>query len=61
MSKEDASKSSPMEASDPFLSSGFEVTDEMLSDDFEDVYKNFPINEDTACGFWFIRGSFLQK
>ncbi|XP_070501306.1 solute carrier organic anion transporter family member 74D-like [Chironomus tepperi] len=38
----------------------FEITDQMLEDDFEEVYKNYPLNEDTTCGFGFFRGSFLQ-
>lgn len=36
-------------------------TDKMLEEDFDDIYKNYPLTEDTTCGFGFIKGKFLQK
>lgn len=33
----------------------------LLTTDYEDMYKNTPITDDTACGYGFLRNSFLQK
>jgi hypothetical protein len=41
--------------------SPFNLTDEMLNKDFEEVYRNYPFNDDTSCGIGFLRNSFLQK
>lgn len=37
------------------------LTDKMLEADFDEVFRQIPINDDTACGIGFIRGKFLQK
>lgn len=47
-------------ALDPLLKP-FEFTDKMLEDDFDEVYRNYPLNDDTSCGIGFLRGSLLQK
>lgn len=36
------------------------ITDKMLEADFDEVYRNYPLNEDTTCGFGFLRGKCLQ-
>jgi hypothetical protein len=61
MTEENAGNISPKNDLEPFVSSGLEINDKMLEDDFEKVYKNYPLNEDTTCGFCWFRGSFLQK
>lgn len=36
----------------------------MISEDFEefsDAIRDMPLTEDTTCGIWFLKGSFLQK
>ena len=48
-------------ASNSSLSNEFEITDKMLDDDFEEVFRNYPLNDDTTCGCGLFRGSFLQK
>jgi hypothetical protein len=35
-------------------------TDKMLEADFDEVYRNYPLNEDTQCGIGFIKGKCLQ-
>ena len=37
-------------------------TDKMLQDDndFEELYRKFPLTEDTTCGLGFLRGEFMQ-
>ena len=60
MTEADENIRSPKKDSDPFIQPGCEITDKMLEDNFEEVYKNYPINDDTTCGFGFLRGSFLQ-
>lgn len=45
---------------DPLLKP-FEFTDKILEDDFEEVYRNYPLNDDTSCGIGFLRGTWLQK
>lgn len=35
-------------------------TEKMLEADFDDVYRNYPLNEDTSCGFGFVKGKWLQ-
>jgi len=61
MLNEDENNKSLKRASDSSLSSGFELTDKMLDDDFEEAFKNYPLNDDTTCGFGRFRGSFLQR
>lgn len=39
----------------------FEFTDKMLEDDFDEVYRNYPLTEDTTCGISVFRGRILQK
>lgn len=45
---------------DPLLKP-FEFTDKMLEDDFDEVYRDYPLNDDTTCGYGFLRGKILQK
>lgn len=33
----------------------------MPSDEFEDLYRTYPITEETKCGFWMLKGSCMQK
>lgn len=40
---------------DPLL-----FTEKMLESDFDEVYRNYPLNEDTQCGIGFVRGKCLQ-
>lgn len=35
-------------------------TEKMLEADFDEVYRNYPLNDDTTCGFGFLRGKCLQ-
>lgn len=35
-------------------------TEKMLEADFDEVYRQYPLNEDTSCGFGFIRGKWMQ-
>jgi hypothetical protein len=35
-------------------------TEKMLEADFDEVYRQYPLNEDTECGIGFIRGKCLQ-
>ena len=41
--------------------SPMEFTEKMLEADFEEVYRNYPLTEDTTCGLGFLRGRLLQK
>ncbi|CAG9800804.1 unnamed protein product [Chironomus riparius] len=50
----------PEKALDPLLKP-FEFSDKMLEDDFEEVYRKYPLNDDTSCGIGFLRGSVMQK
>lgn len=34
---------------------------QMLPDQFDDLYKTLPITEDTTCGLWIFKGEFFQK
>lgn len=45
---------------DPLLKP-FELTDKMLEDDFDTVYRDYPLPEEATCGYGIFRGSFLQK
>lgn len=45
-----------MEKSSPLI-----FTDKLLEEDFEEIYKNYPLTDDTTCGFGFFRGPILQK
>ena len=35
-------------------------TEKMLEADFDEVYRNYPLTDDTTCGIGFIRGKCLQ-
>lgn len=35
-------------------------TEKMLEADFDDVFRQYPLNDDTKCGYGFIRGKFMQ-
>ena len=35
------------------------ITEEF--EDYSDAFQNMQLTEDTTCGFWFVKGSFLQK
>lgn len=35
-------------------------TEKMLEADFDDVYRQYPLDDDTKCGFGFIRGKCMQ-
>lgn len=34
---------------------------EKMLPDFEDMFKDMPLTQDTTCGFWIFKGPFLQK
>ncbi|XP_062708927.1 solute carrier organic anion transporter family member 74D-like [Aedes albopictus] len=34
---------------------------EKMLPDFEDMFKDMPLTQDTTCGFWIFKGLFLQK
>lgn len=33
----------------------------MRSDEFDDLYRTYPLTDETTCGLWICRGNFLQK
>lgn len=35
-------------------------TEKLLDSDFDEVYRQYQITEDTTCGFGFFRGKWLQ-
>ena len=35
-------------------------TEKMLEADFDDVYRQYPLNDDTKCGYGLIRGKCMQ-
>ena len=35
-------------------------TEKMLEADFDEIYQNYPLTDDTTCGIGFIRGKCLQ-
>jgi hypothetical protein len=35
--------------------------EKMLVEDFDELFKNMPITDDTRCGIGFLNGRFLQK
>jgi hypothetical protein len=45
----------------PLLNSPFDLSDKMLEAEFDEVYRNYPISDDTSCGLGFLRGKILQK
>lgn len=51
------------EAEQPLMDKQHPVvfTDKMLEQDFDEIYKNYPLTEDTTCGIGFIKGRLLQK
>jgi hypothetical protein len=49
------------EAEEPLINSPVILTDKLLGEDFEEIYRNYPLSDDTTCGIGFIRGRILQK
>lgn len=41
--------------------STFDFSDKLLEEDFEEIYRNYPLSEDTRCGIGIFRGPVLQK
>lgn len=35
-------------------------TEKLLDADFDDVYRQYPLSEDTSCGIGYFRGKYLQ-
>lgn len=35
-------------------------TEKMLEGDFDDVFRQYPLTEDTQCGFGFLQGKCMQ-
>lgn len=35
-------------------------TEKLLEADFDEVYRQYPLSEDTTCGIGFVRGKCLQ-
>lgn len=35
-------------------------TEKLLEADFDEVYRQYPLSEDTSCGIGFLRGKCLQ-
>lgn len=35
-------------------------TEKLLDADFDEVYRQYPLNEDTSCGLGFVQGKCLQ-
>jgi hypothetical protein len=35
-------------------------TDKMLEADFDEVFRDYPLSEDTSCGIGFLRGKSMQ-
>lgn len=56
-------KHKKQEAEQPLIENKYPVvfTDKMLEQDFDEIYKNYPLTEDTTCGIGFIKGRLLQK
>lgn len=58
-------KQNPLET--PLLASNtypqFDFSDEKMleEENFEDVYRKYPLTDDTMCGFGSFRGGLLQK
>lgn len=52
-----------LEAEVPLVDSNspFIFTDKMLEEDFDELYRKYPLTDDTTCGLGFVRGRFLQK
>lgn len=36
------------------------LTDKMLEADFDVIFREYPLSDDTTCGMGFIRGKWLQ-
>lgn len=39
----------------------YKEIEQMLPEQFDDLFKTLPLTEETTCGIWFIRGHFWQK
>lgn len=37
------------------------LSDEQLMGEFDDIYRDMPVTDDTACGWGFLRGPKTQK
>lgn len=37
------------------------LTNSQLNGDFEEIFKQIPVTNDTKCGILFFKGPFLQK
>jgi len=37
------------------------LTDKMLEADFDEVFKDYPLTQETSCGFGYFRGKLMQK
>lgn len=46
---------------EPLINSTSRFTDKMLEEDFDELYKKFPLSDDTRCGYGIFQGPFLQK
>lgn len=46
---------------EPLINSPSAFTDKMLEEDFDELYKNYPLSDDTRCGYGIFQGRFLQK
>lgn len=38
-----------------------EESETLLRENLEDLYKDMPLTDETTCGFWILKGSFLQR
>lgn len=39
----------------------YEAIERMPSAEFDDLYRTYPLTEETTCGFWIFQGSLMQK
>lgn len=53
----------PSKGDDDNAEDGFDYKriERMPSAEFDDLYRTYPLTEDTTCGFWIFQGSFMQK
>lgn len=35
-------------------------TEKMLDGDFDEIYRQYPLEDDSKCGYGFIQGKFMQ-
>ena len=39
----------------------YKEIEQMLPEDFDTLFKTMPVTDETSCGLWIFKGSYLQR